>query len=140
MMVLVDTSVWSLALQRRSQDLNRQERMLVEELADLVRDGRACMIGLIRQDLLSGIKTEVQFEKLRATLSAFPDEVVDTGDYEAAAKASNVCRARGIAESVVDMLICAVADRRGMAIFTADPDFAHYARELNLKLHSVTKA
>lgn len=138
MKVLVDTSIWSLALRRRTKDLNAGEEMLVGELTQLVSDGRAAIIGLIRQELLSGIKSHVQFEKLRRTLSAFPDEPVGTADYEAAAKAGNDCRAKGIAVSVVDILICAVARQRGMAIFTTDPDFGNYARVLALKLHSVS--
>jgi predicted nucleic acid-binding protein len=140
MNVLVDTSIWSLALRRRSRDLNTRERVLVGELAELIREGRAAMIGLIRQELLSGIKTQTQFEELRKTLGAFRDEPVDTADHEAAAKAGNDCRAKGIAVSVVDILICAVAHRRGMSIFTTDPDFENYARELTLKLHAVPGA
>src|SRR5215467_10856430 len=127
--------MWSLAFRRRPQDLNGRERLLVGELAELIKDGRARIIGVIRQELLSGIKTHAQFEKLRKTVAAFPDEPVSTADHEAAAKASNDCQAMGIAFSVVDMLICAVAQRRGMNIFTTDPDFGHYARVLSLKLH-----
>jgi len=41
--------------------------------------------------------------------------------------------------SVVDMLICAVALRRGMAVFAQDTDFARYARHLRFKLHSPRK-
>jgi hypothetical protein len=58
-------------------------------LAELIRKGRATRIGLIRQELLSGIKTVAQFEKPRDVLRAFPDEPITTGDHEAAAKASN---------------------------------------------------
>ena len=137
MKVLVDSSIWSLALRRKARDLNSREQLLVRELTGLVSDGRAGIIGLIRQELLSGIKTQAHFEELRKTLSAFPDELVNTEDHEAAAKAGNACRAKGIAVSVVDILICAVAQRRGMAIFTTDPDFENYARELPLKLHSL---
>ena len=139
MKVLVDTSIWSLALRRRPRDLNTGERLLVKELADLVNDGRAAIIGLIRQELLSGIKTTAQFEELRNTLSAFSDELVETGDHEAAAKASNDCRSKGIAVSVVDILICAVAQRRDMHVFTTDPDFENYARQLSLTLHSAAR-
>lgn len=137
MSVLVDTSVWSLALRRKADDLNRRERATVEELAELVREGRARIMGLIRQELLSGIKTTAQFEALRQTLSAFRDEPVGTADYEAAAKASNACRAKGIVASVVDILICAVAQRKNLVIFTTDPDFQHYARVLGVKLHAL---
>lgn len=137
MNVLVDTSVWSLALRRKPRDLNSRERLLVTELSDLISDGRAGIIGLIRQELLTGIKTTTQFEELQRTLRAFRDEPVATDDYEAAAKVGNECRANGIAVSVVDMLICAVAIRRGMAILTTDPDFTSYARCLTLKLHTI---
>lgn len=139
MNVLVDTSIWSLALRRRARDLSGRESLLVDELAELVRDGRARIIGLIRQEVLSGIKTRGQFEALRKALSDFPDELIDTSDHEAAAKAGNECRSKGIAASLVDILICALADRRGMAIFTTDPDFNNYARVLALQLHSVVE-
>jgi hypothetical protein len=135
--VLVDTSVWSLALRRRARDLNSQERLLVDEWTGLVADGRARIIGLIRQEALSGIKTAAQFEALRDSLRAFADEPVDTQDHEVAAQAYNGCRSKGKAVSLTDMLICAVALGRGMSIFTTDPDFERYARVLPVKLHAV---
>jgi predicted nucleic acid-binding protein len=136
MKVLVDTSVWSLALRRKPGDLSPLEQALANELAELIKEGRAQLIGLVRQELLSGIKTKAQFEKLRTTLRAFPDEPVNTSDYEAAAKACNDCRGKGIASSVVDMLICSLALRAKLAIFTTDADFPLYARVLPLKMHS----
>lgn len=137
MNVLVDTSVWSLALRRKAHDLNAGERLRVEGLAELIREGRAKLIGLIRQELLSGIKTVPQFEKLREVLRAFPDEPVTTGDHEAAAKASNHCRTKGITVSAVDILICAVALQRNLLIYTTDPDFKNYARVLPLKFCAI---
>lgn len=139
MNTIVDTSVWSLALRRRAEDLNQGEAHLVAELSELVREGRACMVGLIRQELLSGIKSPEQYEKLRMTLRAFPDEILDASDYEAAAKASNACRSKGIAISVVDALICAVANSRDWTIFTTDPDFRKYEAVLPIKHHTTRK-
>lgn len=136
MNVLVDTSVWSLALRRRAKDLNPAERATVAELTNLVKEGRAKILGLLRQELLSGIKAASQYEKLRTVLRSFPDEPVTTDDYEAAAKAGNDCRNRGVAVSVSAMLICAIAVRRDWPVFTADPDFNSYARVLPLKLHA----
>jgi predicted nucleic acid-binding protein len=135
MNVLVDTSVWSLALRRKAKDLNAVEKHLVAELAELIKEGRALLLGFVRQELLSGIKTREQFEKLRTILREFPDHTIDTVDHEEAAKASNECRGRGIVVSVVDVLICAVAIRHDLGIFTVDPDFNHYARVLPIKLH-----
>jgi len=137
--VLVDTSIWSLALRRKAHDLNPAERATVAELTNLIKEGRARIIGLVRQELLSGIKTAGQYEKLRTVLRSFPDEPVTTADYEAAAKASNECRARGIAVSVSDILICAIALARDWSIFATDPDFKSYARILPLKLHTPRK-
>ncbi len=135
MNVLVDTSVWSLALRRKAHDLNASEKPTVAELSELIREGRARLIGLIRQELLSGIKSPSQYEKLRATLRAFPDLPVTTADHEAAATASNACRAKGVVVSLVDILICAIALARHCSIFTTDPDFNDYARILPIKLH-----
>jgi predicted nucleic acid-binding protein len=124
--VLVDTSIWSLALCRKPHDLNPAEQAAVAELTNFIKEGRARIIGLVRQEFLSGIKNESQYEKLRAVPRSFPDEPVATADYEAAAKAGNDCRARGIAVSVSDILICAIAIARDWSIAT-DPDFKAYA-------------
>jgi predicted nucleic acid-binding protein len=136
MNVLIDTSVWSVALRRKNESLSTNERFLVAELSELIREGRARMIGLVRQELLSGIKATEQYEKLRLHLRSFPDEVVDTSDYEEAAKAGNRCRAKGVVVSIVDILLCAVANKRLWTIFTTDPDFSNYAKVLPLRIHA----
>jgi hypothetical protein len=135
MRVLVDTSVWSLALRRRPGNLQPAEVRLRDELADLVRDGRVVMIGPVRQELLSGVRPPVEHARLRAHLRAFEDDPLVTADFEAAAEAHNRCRAAGVAGSAIDFLICAAATRRGLAILTADRDFDRYAPVLGLRLH-----
>ncbi len=135
MRVLVDTSVWSLALRRRDADLAANERRLRDGLAELIADDRAAIIGPIRQEVLSGVRTATAFERLLAALGAFDDEPLVTADFEEAAQAHNRCRQAGVAGSAVDFLICAAARRRGLAIFTTDRDFERYARVLPLRLH-----
>ena len=139
MKVLIDTSVWSLALRRKSEALAAEEKLIVAELTELIREGRAAIIGLIRQELLSGVKTNEQYEKLREHLRSFPDEAVGTADYEDAARFSNQCRAKGIAVFVVDILLCAVAMNRSWIIFTTDPDFTMYKKVLPVQLHRPRK-
>ena len=136
MNTLIDTSVWSLALRRKPQDLSALERAVVTELTEVIQEGRGRIVGPVRQELLSGIKNPAHYEKLRHTLPAFPDEPVDTSDYELAAKAGNDCRSKGIVVSTVDILICAVTLARRWSIFTMDPDFQNYARVLPINLHS----
>ena len=136
MNVLVDTSVWSLALRRKTGSLNAKEKRLVTELSELIREGRARVIGLVRQELLSGVRTPDQYEKLRFHLRSFPDESIDTSDYEEAAEAGNRCRAKGVVVSIVDILVCAVAMKREWTIFTTDPEFSSYAKVLPLAIHT----
>jgi hypothetical protein len=137
MSILVDTPVWSLALRRKPSALSPKEREIVDELKRIVRDGRTRMIGLIRQELLSGLRDGEQFEALRTDLRAFPDELLLAEDYEAAAEAHNACRARGVVVSTADILICAVSIRRGWEVFTTDRDFSHQAKVVSVKLHSL---
>lgn len=135
MIVLVDTPVWSLALRRHPEHLSGPERNLAKTLAELIREGRAQLLGPIRQELLSGIREEAQFKKLRDYLRAFGEPPLETADYEEAARMNNQCRTRGIAGSAIDFLICAAAHRRGWAIFTTDQDFQNYASALPLTLY-----
>ena len=136
MKVLVDTCVWSLALRRNAQENGSHER----ELRELLREGRVLMIGPIRQELLSGIRGESQFKLVRGKLRAFGDAGLEREDHEEAALCFNRCRAAGVQGGSVDFLICAVALRRKVAIFTTDIDFKHYAKVLGVKLHDVRPA
>jgi hypothetical protein len=129
--VLVDTSVWSLALRRRAD----AETPTVNELRTLVDQGRVAMIGPIRQELLSGIRTLESFERLRDHLRPYPDEVLESADFERAAEHFNTCRAHGVQGSNTDFLICAVAERRTLPILTTDIDFTRFAELLPITLH-----
>jgi hypothetical protein len=79
MMVLVDTFVWSLALRRKQTDLSRGEQDLKTALQELVQDGRAQIVGPVRQELLSGIRAEETFRKVRDALRAFDEPHPDPG-------------------------------------------------------------
>jgi predicted nucleic acid-binding protein len=138
MMVLVDTPVWSLALRRHPEHRSGSEQVLAHVLAEILREGRAQMVGPIRQELLSGIREEAQFKKIRDSLRAFQEPGLEAEDYEDAARMSNQCRSRGIAGSQVDFLLCAAAQRRGWAILTTDQDFQNYASVLPVRLHSAS--
>lgn len=110
---------------------------MTEEWQRLVRAGVVEMIGPIRQELLSGVRSEAQFAKLKEALKPFVDLALDPDDYVEAAACSNRCRAKGIAMSSVDALLCAVSLRRRLALFTQDQDFTRYARMLPLRLHPI---
>ena len=103
-------------------------------LRDLVADGRATLIGAIRQELLSGIRNHSQFLKLRNSMTGFSDMVLTREDYECAAEYLNTCRTKGVQGSNTDFLICAAAHARKLPILTTDKDFTLYRKHLPIEL------
>jgi predicted nucleic acid-binding protein len=138
MKVLVDTSVWSLALRRpHGAALEEPQRKAVSALSDLVQDGRAVLLGAIRQELLSGIKLQTQFDALQSALAVFDDVPLGMHDYTRAAQFFNLCRANGVQGSNTDFLICAAAVNHDVPIFTLDQDFGNYQKWLPIRLYAV---
>ena len=130
MKVLVDTPIWSYAL--RTQ--NKKYQYEIERLTSLISDQRAIIIGPIRQEILSGYSNLSKFERLKEKLSYFEKSPIQDSDYELAAEMCNQCRKNGIQGSHIDFLICAVAKRLDVPIFTTDKDFFHYRKILSIKL------
>jgi predicted nucleic acid-binding protein len=135
MKVIVDTSIWSSALRRGVQNNSAAE----QELRHLVQDHRVQMIGPVRQEILSGIRHESQFKKLKAHLENFPDLSIITEDYVAAAKFFNRCRAKGVQGSNTDFLICAVAVRNKFAIYSTDKDFDLFSKHIPIIMYRPEK-
>ena len=133
-MVLVDTPLWSLSLRRKAVDLSESERLLTRTLYELVRQSRVRLLGSVRQEILSGIREESQFRRIRDHLRDFPNVDLDGSDYEEAGRISNACRHAGIAGSAIDMLMCSVSRRYEWEIFTTDRDFVQYAKVVRLRL------
>ena len=128
MKVLVDTSVWSLAL-RHKKPSNK-----VHKLSELIISALVVMIGPIRQELLSGVSEENAFLELKSKLKAFDDFNITTQDYETAAGFLNLCRKQGIQGSHIDFLICAIAHNNNLLIYSTDMDFENYEKYLPIKL------
>jgi predicted nucleic acid-binding protein len=133
--VLVDTSVWSLALRRTTPSADDEK--LVLRLSEIIRDLRLVMIGPIRQEIFSGLSEERKHEDLRQRLSIFPDHAISTHEYELAARFHNDCRRNGIQGSHTDFLICAVAQNNGFRVLTVDKDFLRYQKHVSITLEGV---
>ena len=131
MKVLVDTSIWSLALRRKDS----KEDSLVKELEELILEFRAQIIGPVRQEILSGLKSRTQFETLKEHLRSFPDLPLSEENFERAAEFFNIARKKGIQGSNTDFLICAAAHNYDLSIYTSDKDFIHFQKCLPIKLH-----
>lgn len=137
MAVLVDTPVWSVVFRKQARTLRPDEQAAFREFDSLVEEGRPLLIGPVRQEVLSGLRSVQHFDGLRAQLSVFPDEPLVTQDYEVAARMSYECKAAGVTGSLTDLLICAVAARNELTILTLDKDFERYATVLHVRLHPV---
>jgi predicted nucleic acid-binding protein len=136
MNVFVDTSVWSLAYRRSEADLNAFEKRVRSEVAELIRETRARVIGPICGELLSGIRDRNKFEEIWRDFSVFYEEPLTLWDYRRGAELSNQLRAKGITGHLVDCLLCAVAIDRGYSVFTTDEDFRRYSKYIPLRLHA----
>lgn len=118
MKVIIDTDVWSEAFRKQGT-----KSEYVQELRTLIKEGRVQLIGAIRQEILCGIRSEKQFDKIEASLSSFPDKAIESEVYVMAAKFFNLCRSKGVQGSNTDFLICACSVSWGYPILTKDKDF-----------------
>ena len=95
------------------------------------------IIGAVRQEILSGIKLNKQFDLLKVYLSAFSDLNLSAMDYETAAEYFNILRSKGIQGSNTDFLLCAVSVNHELPIFTLDNDFKRFQEYLPIKLYII---
>jgi len=130
MRVLVDTCVWTRFLRKGSKD-----DPAAVELEQLIRADAVQMLGPVRQELLSGAQPRERFERVRDYLRYYPNLRLDEDDDECAAEYYNICRCNGVQATSTELVICAVAVRHQLKIFTTDGDFTRYQEYLPIKLH-----
>ena len=131
MKVLVDTCIWSIALKGNDP----RNKLIASELETLIDEGRLAIIGPIKQEILSAYKEKVKYTKVRKSLSYFPNIILEDIDFEVAAEFHNTCRGKGVQGSHIDFLICAVAVRLNLSIYTNDKDFQRYQKYTPIELH-----
>jgi len=131
MTLLVDTSVWSLALRRDAARDIAQLRALRATL-----DGGELVVttGLILQELLQGFSGPRAREDIIERFSALPLLSPDRGDHIEAADLRNRCRRAGVQAGTIDALIAQLCIRHRLALLTSDRDFAMMAAHCQLRL------
>jgi predicted nucleic acid-binding protein len=128
--ILVDTSVWSLALRRDRPAANRE----VEALTAAIERGDACLTGTILQEVLQGFPDTSRTRRLVDYLAPFPLLALHRGDFVYATEIRNKCRLKGVTLSTIDAQIAAAAIDHKCALLTADRDFEAVARHFPLRL------
>ena len=131
MKVIVDTSIWSLALRRQSHIQNPE----AETLKKIIRNGEDIyLIGIILQEILQGIRKAKDFARLKKYLDAFPLLEIKREPYIKAAELKNHLSKKGIQISTIDALIASAAIVNDCCLYTNDKDFDHIAKHSQLKL------
>jgi predicted nucleic acid-binding protein len=129
--VLVDTSVWSLAL-RRTPPSSAPEVALLERC--LGREEVIVTTGLVLQELLQGFEGPSQARRILERFSILPLLVPELEDHVQAAALRNRCRRRGLQVGTIDALLAQLAIRHRLELLTADRDFERMSHLCPLSL------
>ena len=131
MSLLVDTSVWCLALRRDAPTTQPQVQALQEALlgADLVTT-----TGLVLQELLQGFSGPKARAQIIERFAALPLLQPDRGDHVEAATLRNTCRQAGVQIGTVDAVLAQLCIRHDLTLLTTELDFTHAARHCTLRV------
>jgi len=133
MTLLVDTSVWSLALRRDAPPDIPEVKALQEALSgnDIV-----VSTGLILQELLQGFIPERVQAQIAERFAGIGLVQPTREIHVAAAGLRNSCRKAGVQLGTVDALIAQLCITHELLLLTTDKDFVHAARHSELHLWS----
>ena len=131
MTLLVDTSVWSLALRRDGPVGNPEVQALQDALAGA---DAVVTTGLVLQELLQGFSGPRAASAIIERFQALPVLAPDREDHIAAAEVRNTCRRAGVQIGTIDALLIQLCGRHELTLLSAGQDFLHAARHVPFKL------
>lgn len=131
MSLLVDTSVWSLALRRDAEQVAPEIGALRDAL---LGSDQVFTTGLILQELLQGFAGPKARTQLVERLSALAFLQPDREDHIEAAEVRNSCRRRGVQVGTIDALLIQLCRRHDLVLLSTDHDFQAAARHVEFRL------
>lgn len=131
MTLLVDTSVWSLALRRDQDAAVSQVKALRAAL-----EGEEIVVttGLVLQELLQGFAGPRARKVIVERFAALPMLSPDRQDHVDAAELRNRCRRAGVQIGTIDALLAQLCIRHHITLLTTDNDFVHAAAHCTLRV------
>jgi len=131
--ILVDTSVWSLALRRGTVSAEPEVQYLKEALtgSDVV-----VTTGLVLQELLQGFSGPRAKSQIIERLASLPLLQPERDDHIAAAEIRNTCRRAGVQIGTIDALLAQLCVRHDLILLTTDNDFSLAAKYCSLRVWS----
>jgi hypothetical protein len=130
-LVLIDTSVWILALRKSPSPAVK------DEVAHLLAENRVAIVPLIRLELLGGTKSLNEFNRLKSRLAALHQMPADEATWEAAIQLAFKLRQHGKTIPYTDMLIASAAIINDCMLLHSDRHFDLMAENTNLKVKSL---
>ncbi len=131
MTLLVDTSVWSLALRRDAPARSAE----VEALRAALSNGQPLLTtGLVLQELLQGFSGPKDRAGIIERFGAIPLVSPDRQDHIDAAALRNVCRRAGVQIGTIDAILAQLCIRHELTMLTTDKDFAGIAAHSSLRV------
>ena len=131
MTLLVDTSVWSLALRRDSEGIEPEVVALKEAL---LGSEEVLTTGLVLQELLQGFAGPTARARILERFAALPLLQPDREDHVAAAELRNRCRRAGVQLGTIDALLAQLCIRYDVTLLTTDKDFLLAAKRCPLRV------
>ena len=113
--IIVDTSIWIEYFNRKTNIVNFIEERIMEDCL--------FMTGPIVSELLQGVKTEQEYEKLKNSIDAIPYLETTLEDWKEAGNISNKLRKKGITIPLTDIIISAVAISNNAKVYSLDKHF-----------------
>ena len=133
MSLLVDTSVWSLALRR---DVEQSAPEVVALRHALLGTDQVFTTGLVLQELLQGFAGPKDRAQLVDRLSALAFLQPVKEDHIDAAEVRNSCRRCGVQVGTIDALLIQLCRRNGLTLLTTDQDFHAATQHVEFRLWS----
>lgn len=131
MNVLVDTSVWSLALRRDTPPDIKETQILTRCLQ---RKDAIFSTGIIVQELLQGFRGAKQHDRIVEYLGSLPLIVPELDDHISAAVLQITCRKKGLQIGTIDALLAQLAISHDLELLTTDRDFLRIASLAPLRI------
>jgi predicted nucleic acid-binding protein len=132
-LVLIDTSVWILALRKPPAPA------IKDEVARLLAENRVAISPMIRLELLGGTGSSSEFDRLKSRLSGLHEIPADDASWELATRVSFELRQHGKVVPYTDVLIAAAAMVGGCLLLHADRHFDMMAEVTELKVRRLVR-
>ena len=129
MSLLVDTSVWSLAMRRDGPSSVPEVNVLVNAIDS---GSEIYSTGIILQELLQGFSKPKAHDSIIERFASIPMLVPDTSDHINAADLRNRCRRKGVQVGTIDALIAQLSLRFKLILLSTDKDFKHMSKVVKL--------